>query len=146
VGGLGLYFVSRPFDFAQGKISYVVLRPFDFAQGKIAYRGGRVLGRDGEFGGWEIGLVLGSFWVRFFEGPGVVYCHNPLSNRSLSSFLAFRKLGSFWVRFFERPGVVYCYNPLSNRSLSSFFAFRELGSFWVRLGSFFIVRGGIKFS
>ena len=52
------------------------------------------------------GFVLGSFWVRFWECGGVVYCRNPLSNRSLSSFLAFRKLGLFgfelglfWVRF-----------------------------------------------
>jgi len=42
---------------------------------------------------------LGSFWVCFgfvFPEPeSAVYCHNPLLNRRLSSFLAFRKLGSF---------------------------------------------------
>ena len=46
--GLGLYFVSRPFDFAQGK---------------IAYRGGN--GQGAKFGEGEIGFELGSFWVRF---------------------------------------------------------------------------------
>ena len=97
-----------------------VFRPFDFAEGKIAYCGGWVIGRNGDFGGGEIGFV-------FPEAGGVVYCHNPLSNRSLSSFLAFRKLGLFgfelglfWVCFLELGGVVYYRKCFWNKGLHSF--------------------------
>jgi len=83
-----------------------------------------VIGRNGGFGVGEIGFELGSFWVRLHQVPTRVYFHNPFSNRSLSSFLAFRRLGSFgfelglfWVCFLESGGVVYFHNPLWQRRL-----------------------------
>jgi len=83
-----------------------------------------VIGRSGDFGEGRIGFVWVRFGFVFPERGGVVYCHNPLLNRSLSSFLAFRKLGLFgfelglfWVCFFESGGVVYFGNPLWQKRL-----------------------------
>ncbi|MBA7644510.1 hypothetical protein ES703_52254 [subsurface metagenome] len=42
-------------------------------------------------------LKLGLIGFVFPESEGVVGFHNPLLNRSLSSFLAFRKLGLYWL-------------------------------------------------
>ena len=61
-------------------------------------------GQRGEFGEGQVGFELGSFWVRFPEPEGVVYFHNPLSDRSLRSFLAFREIGFVLGSFFVVRG------------------------------------------
>ena len=59
--------------------------------------------------------------------------------------LSKREVGFDWVCFFEASDRVHFYNPLLNRSLSSFEHPANWVCFGFVLGSFFIVRRGVKF-
>ena len=51
-------------------IAYLVSR-MSYVGCRISYRGGWVIGRDGDMVSGEIGFELGSFWVRFSLSEGV---------------------------------------------------------------------------
>ncbi len=87
---------------------------------------------------FEIGFVLGLYWVRFYILPNLTYFHRPLLILYLRSFWPFWnwlclgsvwvRLGSFWVRYSQLTKCPFYHNPLLLLYLHSF----DFFGIWVR--------------